>query len=393
MRSMLRLGRLSRAFSTGQSKTITAAVAYDPTSPFRIEELQLRAPRDDEVMVKVKAAGICHTDLAVKQRDLCSFPIVLGHEGTGVVEAVGSRVSNLAVGDHVLMSFGSCGSCSHCLAAKPGYCYDHGEINFSGTHPDGSLSHSKESGEDIYGTFFRQSSFASHALATENNILKVEDKSLDLALLAPLGCGVQTGAGAVMNTFRGAPIGSSLAVMGCGSVGLSAVLAAEVAGYGRIVAVDLNPNRLEIASRLGATHTLQLTGKEEKDEVAEKIRDLTDGGVNYALDTTGNPHALRSAFDALRPLGVAGLIGGSTPGTEVKIDMLSMLAGKQVRGVIQGDSVIQTFIPTMIDLYKQGRFPFDSLITYYDGGLEDLNKACADATDASGAVVKPVLRL
>jgi aryl-alcohol dehydrogenase len=226
----------------------------------------------------------------------------------------------VVVGDHVVMSYASCGQCPHCAIGRPAYCYDHGAINFGGTHVDGTTSHTTAAAattnttaatptataaaesEKIYGSFFRQSSFATHALCTQNNVLKIADKTLRLDLLAPLGCGIQTGAGAVMNTLQ-AQAGESLAVFGCGTVGLSAVMAAKVQNCSHIVAVDLNASRLSLAAELGATHTLLLTGKEEQGEIAEKIQKMTGGGVHYALDTSGNKHALRAAFDAMRPLG------------------------------------------------------------------------------------------
>jgi len=297
-----------------------------------------------------------------------------------------------------LHSYASCGTCPHCVVGKPAYCYDHGSINFGGTHPDGTLSHSKGS-EKIFGSFFRQSSLATHALAAERNVIKVNSwvrstgsKPIDLASLAPLGCGVQTGAGAVMNTLR-ASAGSTLAVFGCGGVGLSAVMAAKVVGCGRVIAVDLTASRLALAQKFGATHTVLVQRGEPASDISKRVREASGNihsGVDYALDTTGNPTSLRSAFDSLKPLGVAGLIGGANPGTEVSVDMLSMLPGKQLRGVIQGDAVSHVFIPQLLELYAQGRFPFDELITYYNG-LQSINQAFADAHTAK--VVKPVIRI
>jgi len=254
---------------------------------------------------------------------------------------------------------------------------------------DGTTAHTGSKNETIYGSFFRQSSFALHALAGRSNVIAVP-RDVSLPKVAPLGCGVQTGAGAVMNTLR-CPAGSSLVVFGCGAVGLSAIMAARVVGCSRIIAVDLVQSRLDLATELGATHGIQLKGGESSAEVARRVLELCPGGVDFSLDTSGNKHALRSAFDALKPMGVCGLIGGAAPGVEVSVEMLNLLNGKQLRGIIQGDSVPQTFIPDLIQLHEQGRFPFDKMITYYDGGLADLNRAIEDMR--SGKTIKPVLRI
>jgi len=380
-----------------------AAVARSALGGLTVENVALRAPRSDEVLVRLVATGLCHTDVAVKERGLCAFPMVLGHEGAGIVERVGDAVTEVKAGDRVLLSYASCGSCPHCLLGKPAYCFEHGSENFGGRDTrDGQTTHRAPSdaaapaspNEEIHGSFFRQSSFAQFALATMNNIVRVPDaaRELDLALLAPLGCGIQTGAGAVLNTLR-PPVGANMLVMGSGAVGLASVMAARLAGARHVVAVDRNPRRLALAKELGATETLLLTGSETNAESVAKLRDLTRGaGYEFALDTTGNPAALRTAFDALNPLGVAGLIGGAAPGVEVKIDMLGLLPGKQLRGVIQGDAVSKVFLPQLIAAHQVGNFPFDKMIKYYDG-LAQINQAVNDVKDAQGSVIKPVVRI
>lgn len=257
-----------------------ASVARSASGPLSLESTLLRSPRSDEVLVKLVATGLCHTDVAVKERGLCSFPMVLGHEGAGIVEKVGTSVTDYKVGDHVLLSYASCGGCPHCLIGKPAYCFEHGSENFSGIDTGARGSEPKTRhmapenaqapavpNEPIFGSFFRQSSFAEYALATSNNLVKVS-KDLDLATLSPLGCGIQTGAGAVLNTLR-PPVGSNMAVFGIGAVGLSSVMAARLAGCSNIVAVDRNAARLALAKELGATHTLQVTGKEDGKELVE----------------------------------------------------------------------------------------------------------------------------
>ena len=320
----------------------------------------------------------------------------------GIVERLGSAVTGLKVGDAVLLSYASCGTCPHCLQGKPAYCFDHGAENFGGKNTkDGKVTHhaapasaSSAAAEEIHGSFFRQSSFAQYALASLNNIVPIpaSAKGLDLALLSPLGCGIQTGAGAVLNTLR-PPVGSNLAIFGAGAVGLSAVMAARLGGARRVVAIDRNARRLELARSMGATDTLHVTGQESSKEVVEKLRSLAQGGgFQFSLDTSGNPHVLRSAFDVLDPLGVCGLIGGAAPGVEVKIDMLGLLPGKQLRGVIQGDAVPRIFLPQLIAAHQAGLFPFDKMITYYSG-LEQINKAISDVKDNEGTVIKPVIRI
>jgi aryl-alcohol dehydrogenase len=393
----------SSPLSSG-SLRIRASVARSAAGPLSLEPVMLRAPRSEEVLVRLVATGLCHTDVAVKERGLCAFPMVLGHEGAGIVEKVGNSVTGFKVGDHVLLSYASCGTCPHCLIGKPAYCFEHGSENFSGTDTGARGSEPKtrhtspsdakqpaSPNAPVFGSFFRQSSFAEYALATENNMVLVDRKE-DLAKLAPLGCGIQTGAGAVLNTLR-PPVGSNIAVFGLGAVGLSAIMAARLSGCSRIVAIDRNAARLTLARELGATDTLQVTGKESGNEVVEKLKALAPShGYGFSIDTSGNPHVLRSAFDLLNPLGVCGLIGGAAPGVEVKVDMLGLLPGKQLRGIIQGDSVSKIFLPQLISHHSAGRFPFDKMITYYDG-LEQLNQAIEDVKDPQGKVIKPVVRI
>ncbi len=363
---------------------IKAAVTREKAQLFSIEELDLEPPRPDEVLVRIAGVGVCHTD--VKVRDgvrPVPMPIVLGHEGAGVVESVGSWVSEVQPGDHVVLSFDYCGHCTNCRSGRQAYCENVFRYSFGGVRPDGS-SPLQKNGEVVHGMFFGQSSFANYALATERNAVKVR-KDAPLEILGPLGCGIQTGAGAVLNSLK-AEAGSSMAIFGVGSVGLSAVMAACVAGCSTIIAIDMDAGRLELANELGATHTLNST---ELPNVVEAVREVSDGGVNYALDTTSNPNVFRQAVDSLKMLGTCGLIGGMAPGTEVHIEANHLLPGRTVRGIIQGDSVPHVFIPQLIELYMQGRFPFDRLIRFYE--LEKINQSCADM--GTRKAIKPVLRV
>lgn len=368
--------------------SIKAAVALGVDEPFSTTPLELRPPGPGELLVRIVATGICHTDVMTKTKGLCEFPMVLGHEGVGVVERVGDSVTGFSSGDHVIMSYDYCADCVHCDMAKPSYCLDHGSLNFAGTRPDGERTHRNvgDSDFDIPGSFFQQSSFATHALSHVTNTIKV-DKDLPLATLAPLACGVQTGAGTVFNTLDVQP-GNSIAIFGCGCVGLSAVMAAKVAGAETIIAIDVNEKRLDMALEIGATHVLNPNDFEDTDAFLAAMGAVVPIGTNFAIDTTGNPAVLRRAFDSCGPLGVTAMIAPGVPGTEVTVEMMGLLPGKSLRGVIQGDSESKTFIPKLIDLWQQGVFPFDKLITTFES-LDSLEDA-VQAMNA-GAVIKPVV--
>lgn len=360
---------------------ITAAVVREKARPFTIEELELEGPRENEVVVRLVGAGVCHTDLIVRDQYYpVPLPSVLGHEGAGVVEQVGSKVSKVKPGDHVVLSYMSCGKCANCKKGKAGYCYELFGYNFGGAREDGSTTLNKD-GEAVHGSFFGQSSFGTYALANERNVVKVRD-DVPLNILGPLGCGIQTGAGGVINAL--APhAGTSIAVFGTGSVGLSAIMAARVVGCTTIIGVDVRPSRLDMARELGATHVIN--GAEGN--TVEKIQEITGTGVDCSLETTALPEIFRQAVDCLTLTGVCGLIGAAALGTEVKLDMNTILFGRTVRGIIEGDSIPDIFIPQLIELYMQGRFPFDKLIKFYK--LEQINDAARDSE--AGTVLKPVL--
>lgn len=360
---------------------VIAAVVREHRHPFSIEHLELDEPRGDDVLVRIVATGLCHTDLVYRDWGAPVLPAVLGHEGAGIVERVGDRVTNLAPGDHVVLSFLSCGNCATCTQGLPAYC-SHGSNNMSLRRPDGSATLRKD-GQTVYGSFFGQSSFATYALASARNAVKVRT-DVPLERLGPLGCGVQTGAGAVLNSLRPRP-GSAIAIFGAGGVGLSAVMAAVIAGCTTIIAVDVRANRLELARTLGATHQLDATGG----NIVDAIRTITSGGINFALDTTARPDVIRQAVESLAPLGMCGLIGVAPPGTELRFDYASIAGARFLRGIYQGDSIPGVFIPTLIDLHLQGRFPFDRLLRFYP--LREINEA-AEASER-GDVIKPVLRM
>jgi len=367
---------------------IRAAVIEEKSGPFVHREVELGSPRPDELLVRIVAAGICQTDLHARDQHYpVPLPLVAGHEGAGIVLEVGSSVEGFEVGDHVVLSYPSCGKCDCCRSAHPPYCEEGIPLCFGGARPDGSqaLKWTEENpgpGE-LHGHFFAQSSFATHAITHLSNTVKVP-RDLPLELLAPLGCGLQTGAGAVVNALKVRP-GSSIAIFGTGTVGLAAVMAAKIAGASPIIAVDINPERLELARGLGATHTINPL----EESVAHWVARLTRTGVDYALEITARPEMLSLALEILAPLGVAALIGGAPAGVEASLDMTTLLNGRTVRGIIEGDAVPQIFIPWMLEMHKQGRFPFDRLVRFYD--FEEINQAVEDV--CSGRTVKAVLRM
>jgi aryl-alcohol dehydrogenase len=363
---------------------ITAAVVRSPSGPFSLEVLEIEEPRVGEVLVRVVATGVCHTDMVMRDQHLPTpQPVVLGHEGAGVVERVGPGVTKVAPGDHVVMTFNSCGKCPSCEDHAPTYCHAFFPRNFMGAREDGSSGLSR-GGETIHANIFGQSSFATFALCHERNAVKV-DRDAPLSLLGPLGCGVMTGAGAVMNALK-VPAGRSLVVFGAGAVGLSAVLAAKALGAGPVIAVDINPDRLALALELGADHALN--GAEGG--VVEKVLAITGTGAHFSIDTTANLKVMRQAVDCLGPRGVCGLVGASRPGDELALDAVSVMSGgKVVRGIVEGDADPDVFIPELIALHKAGLFAFDRLVRFYP--LSQINQAVADGE--SGRVIKPVVQM
>ena len=369
--------------STAAARKARAAVARAQQAPLTLEDIDVSAPRADEVLVRMVATGICHTDVVCLNGFPVPMPIVLGHEGAGVVEAVGSGITDLAPGDHVLLSFNSCGACPNCKSHEPAYCHQFLGLNFGGMRLEDGSSPLSRLGEKVHGQFFGQSSFATLAIARAVNTVKV-DKSLPLATLAPLGCGVQTGAGAVMNSLK-VRAGRSLAVFGCGAVGLSAVMAAKVVGAGPIVVVEPNAARRALALELGATHAIDPKGQ---DDVVGALREASGGGFDYAVDTSGIPAVMKTAVDVMLPNGMLGLIGIPPPDAQMPMSIMDLyMRGLGVKCIVEGDADPQDFIPKLVELYKAGKLPIDRLIKQFP--FERINEAFVAATD--GSVIKPVV--
>ncbi|MFN2538052.1 MAG: NAD(P)-dependent alcohol dehydrogenase [Mycobacteriales bacterium] len=360
---------------------ITAAVLRQAGGPMELERLQLEAPRPTEIVVQVAGTGICHTDLSFHDGHWpYPLPAVLGHEGAGTVITVGDAVTDLAPGDRVVLSSGSCGTCRACLSARPAECPSAALINMRGSRADGSLSLSKD-GEPVHGTFVSQSSFATHALTEARFAVKLPD-DVSLELAGTLGCGVQTGAGAVLNALQPRP-GSSVAVYGMGAVGLSALAAAKHSGANTIIAVDVSAARLDLAKTFGATHLVDAsTG-----DAVEQIRAIVAGGVDGAVEASGSPQALTDAFLSTHGSGTTILVGAAKPGTQYAVDSLSLLAGRTLRGCTMGLSNPRVFIPQLVEMWRSGLLPLEAMSRTYP--LSDIGAALAAAAD--GSVVKPVL--
>ena len=357
-----------------------AAVVEGQGQPFTMAEVELEEPRDDEVLVRMVATGLCHTDITMGSfLPPEMFPNVFGHEGAGVVEEVGAGVRGLEPGDHVVMSFRSCRDCAKCRAGLVGYCDQTLLLNYMGMRMDGSTPISRDGGP-VFGNFFGQSSLAAHSLAYADNCVKV-DPELDLTLVAPYGCGFQTGAGTVLNVIKPAK-DDSLVVYGVGAVGLAAIAAAAAEGVESIIAVDPLAARRTAAEKLGAT-TVDPAAVED---VVARVRELTGGGAAYGIDTTAIPDVVKQAQQSLAPRGT--LVALGLGAEEYVLDAIDLLqGGKTVRSSIEGDSDPQEMVPRLIGMRAAGTFPMDDLVTTYPA--DQINQAVADVT--SGAVVKPVL--
>lgn len=365
-----------------------AAVVEGPGAAFAVQDVVLEEPRADEVLVRVVAAGLCHTDLGVQAGGIpFKLPGILGHEGAGIVERVGSAVTRVEPGDKVLLSFTSCGRCAACRGGHPAYCVTWLPSNLiSGVRDDGTATVTRD-GSAIGGHFFGQSSFAQYSLADERSVVKV-DPDADLTSLAPLGCGMQTGFGSVWNILR-PEAGASIAIFGSGAVGLAALMAARLLPLSAIIAIDRVPARLELAKDLGATHTIDATGLRPED-VIQSLFEATDGrGVDNAVETTAVPSVLRTAVDALAPRGACAVVGAPPAGTEVALDVQGLLTGKRVIGVTLGDADPETLIPHMVALHRAGKLPLERLIRHYK--LDEIGQAAADMHE--GRTIKPVIRL
>ena len=361
---------------------ITAAVLHAADRPLSIEELTLDDPRPGEVVVELAGTGVCHTDLSFRHGHWpFPLPAVLGHEGAGVVVSVGAGVSEVAEGDHVVMSLASCGACSACLSGSPAECPSMGALNMCGSRPDGSNALHRPDGSDVHGNFVGQSSFATHALSQAKFLVKVPD-DLPLHLVGSFGCGVQTGAGAVLNVLKPRP-GSTVVVVGLGAVGLAAIASAVASGCSRVIAADLNPARFDAAKAFGATDLVDA----RNGALPDLVRELVPAGVDGAVEASGSAAALRPAFESTHGAGTTVLVGAAAPGTEYALEATSILSGRRLVGAIMGRSNPRVFIPELVEMYRRGQLPMETIVRTYP--LVELDTAMVAA--GSGEVIKPVV--
>lgn len=351
------------------SATVARVLQAPGTAPVP-REVDVPDPQGHQVLVEIAAAGVCHTDLTLAgtwPADGC--PVILGHEGAGVVRAVGPQASGLRVGDRVCLTFDSCGHCAYCADAAPSYCDQSIALNYLG-RPGISAG---EAG--VSGGFFGQSSFAGLALASDRNTVPIGDLPFELA--APLGCSIQTGVGAVTRSLKVRP-GHSVAVFGTGAVGLSAVMGARLAGAETVVAIDPRADRRALALRVGATHAVAAGP-----DAAGAVIEATGGGAHAAVDTTARPEVLNQAILALRPRGALALVGLGAAAAELPV-LLIMARGLRVVGVIEGDSEPSVFLPELAAAIGAGRLPVGELVSTFT----DFDAAWRAAVDATA--VKPV---
>lgn len=362
---------------------ITAAVARVPGAPFDVETLHLDAPRPDEVLVKLVGVGLCHTDLGARDGVMpVSLPAVFGHEGAGIVQAVGVDVRSVKPGDRVVVSFRSCGQCHNCARDLPSYCSQTVSMNYVGTRMDGTRA-LRKSEERVSSNFFGQSSFASHCLTYERNLVPVGEE-VNLEIAGPLACGILTGAGSIMNALA-CRAGSSLLITGCGTVGMGALLAAKAVGLGRIVVVELHESRRALALALGADHALDPA----EGGFAKKAREILPAGFDHLLDSTGRPDVICEGLSALGALGTCGLVGvPPSLDSVLPVALMPLLGGGiTIKGIVLGDANPHLLIPKLLRLHREGRFPYDRLIKRYS--LSQINEAVDD--HHAGRTIKAVL--
>ena len=346
-----------------------AAVLYEPGQPLRVEDVELAPPRTGEVRVRVGAAGVCHSDYHVMHGDMVAvLPAVLGHEGAGVVEEVGPGVTGVAQGDHVVLLWRtSCGRCEYCSVGRPALCVVGTALRNSGLLMDGTTRLSRD---DLQLRHFAGvSCFAEQTVCAQEAVLKIpEDIPMPIAALA--GCAVMTGVGAVVNTAKVEP-GSTVLVIGAGGVGLCAIMGAVLAGAARIIAADLNPAKLELATSLGATDVVDSS----RDDLLDAVRELTGAGVDYAFEVIGLAETVEQAIRAVRVGGTAVAVGIVPTGMTAQVNVQQLvMQEKTLKGSIYGSTRPRVDFPRLFELYRRGRLPLDRLLTR-QWALGEINEA------------------
>ena len=349
-----------------------AAVAWEAGKPLEIEEIDLAAPKDGEVLLRNVATGVCHTDAFTLSGEDPEglFPAVLGHEGGSIVEEVGPGVKGLKPGDHVIPLYTpECAECSFCTSGKTNLCQAIRVTQGQGLMPDGTSRFSKN-GKQIYH-YMGTSTFSEYTVLPEISVAKISDKA-PLEKVCLLGCGITTGIGAVLNTAKVEP-GATVAVFGLGGVGLSAIQGATMAKASRIIAVDINPDKFELATQMGATDTVNPT--EYDAPIQEVIVELTGGGVDYSFECVGNVNLMRAALECChKGWGESVIVGVAGAGQEISTRPFQLVTGRVWRGTAFGGCKGKTQLPGMVDQYMDGDIKVDEFITH-TMGLEDINKA------------------
>ncbi|KAF5239229.1 hypothetical protein FANTH_10031 [Fusarium anthophilum] len=365
-----------------------AYVVNEAKADFELVPVVLDEVRADEVLVEMRYSGICHTDIVLQQGllPMVEFPAVFGHEGAGIVRHLGQdvHIPGLKIGDAVALSFNTCGTCKPCSSGHPAFCFTHPQVNHNAVRiGDRSTPGRLSDGRSVRTQYFGQSSFSKMSVVNAKCIVKCPYPE-DMHLYAPLGCGLQTGAGTIMNVLRPTPK-DSLVVFGLGSVGLAALMAARHLGVEELIAVDIMPARLDLARELGASHTLN---SREETDVVETIKKITGGGAAFAVDCTGIPKVIEDTISSIGSMGKAAVVGVPPADVQIKLNPLEfLLENKTFIGVIEGDSNPPVFIPELIELHRAGKFPIEKLCQTYH--FSELPQAIADMH--SGKVIKPVI--
>ena len=370
-----------------------AAVLYEINQPLVIEEIELDDPKAGEVMIKLVATGVCHSDVHYYTGDLPrEKPIILGHEGAGIIEKVGQGVTDLAVGDHVILTFlPSCGKCRWCHTGHPNMC-DLGAKLRTGKYLDDTHRHHRASDGKNISTFLFCSTYGEYTISPEASVLKVADY-LPLDKLCLLGCGFTTGFGAVTNAAHIKP-GETVMIIGCGGLGLSAIQGAALSGAGKIIAVDVHEEKLTMAKQFGATHTV--VNRHDWEEVVKEVQEITWGvGVDYSFEFVGfdqTDETIKIGYEGLRKGGTFFMVGvGRVDKKTIPISPTNLpLYRKKLQGILFGDAQFRVDIPNYIELYQQGKIKLDEMVTK-EFRLEDIN-TCFENILAGNRVARQVIR-
>ncbi|CZT11553.1 related to zinc-containing long-chain alcohol dehydrogenase [Rhynchosporium graminicola] len=366
-----------------------ALVVHEPGAPFVYQSITVEDQlRDDEVLVRIRATGVCHTDLNFAKEESVPglFPGVFGHEGAGVVVRIGAAVTNVSTGDHVLLTYSSCGNCKYCKNHESSFCYDFEKANFGVGRSDGSKAYGTEDGSAITSHFFGQSSFSKHSIVMASSVVKI-DRSLPLEDLAPLGCGIMTGAGAMINVVK--PKSDDIVcVVGAGAVGLAALMALNLCSSRptKVIAVDVVPEKLELAKKYGATHVIN---SRELNDLKTALLESTDGrGIDGSIDTTGRPEIVGTLLKATAKKGMVVQVGVGKLTAEVSTSVFDTVnTGRVYLGCAMGNCYPQEFIPMLVAAWKSGDFPFTELEVKYSA--KDMDTAVKGIL--SGKVIKAIM--